>query len=330
MFRLNRPRVGSGEKRERGRQVHHVLRAEEIRLGPAFVGVSHGFARCALVDAAAGSVHMALGLCSLEADGSIEAHVHSFEESFYVLEGTPALVLDGRAYLLEPGTCGVVPVGVEHAWIGPEVGGARDGARWLEMLAPQPRADVREPDTFFVAAMNGTEEAVPVDVRDPRTRNFFRLDKGQMELDKLKVGAAIDAPTVSSSMATALLAYSGIAVKMLVDQRLDAQLHTMFMVEYEPGGVAHRHDHPFEEAYVILEGEVEAEADDERYLLQAGDAFWTGVGCIHAFYNRSQARVRWLETQAPQPPARHSYRFNRDWEYLQSRIESASETTSPR
>jgi hypothetical protein len=30
--------------------------------------------------------------------------------------------------------------------------------------------------------------------------------------------------------------------------------------------------------------------------------------------------VRWLETQSPQPPARHSYRFNRDWEYLQTRI----------
>ena len=143
-----------------------------------------------------------------------------------------------------------------------------------------------------------------------------------MELDRLKVGAAVDEPTVSASMATALLAYSGIAVKMLVDQRLDAQLHTMFMVEYEPGGVAHPHDHPLEEAYVILEGEVEAEADGERYQLRAGDAFWTGVGCVHAFYNTSGAPVRWLETQAPQPPARHSYRFNRDWEYLQSRLAS--------
>jgi quercetin dioxygenase-like cupin family protein len=141
-----------------------------------------------------------------------------------------------------------------------------------------------------------------------------------MELDRLKAGAPVDEPTVSASMATALLAYSGIAVKMLVDQRLDAQLHTMFMVEYEPGGVAHLHDHPLEESYVILEGEVEAEADGERHLLQAGDAFWTAVGCVHAFYNRSEGRVRWLETQSPQPPARHSYRFNRDWDYLQSRI----------
>ena len=35
----------------------------------------------------------------------------------------------------------------------------------------------------------------------------------------------VEQPTVSASMATALLAYSGIAVKMLVDQRLDAHLH---------------------------------------------------------------------------------------------------------
>ncbi len=32
--------------------------------------------------------------------------------------------------------------------------------------------------------------------------------------------------------------------------------------------------------------------------------------------------VRWLETQAPQPPARHSYRFARDWDYLRQRLET--------
>jgi quercetin dioxygenase-like cupin family protein len=301
--------------------VHHVLRAEEIRPRPAYPDASEGFARCSVVDAAAGSVHMAVGVCILDAQGSIDEHLHSFEESFYVLEGSPVLLLDGRAYRLRPGACGVVPVGVQHGWVGAD----DDAARWIDMYAPQPRiAGDAGNDTFFVRALTDPEEAVPLDVRDPRTRNLFRLDDGQMELDRLKVGSAVEAPTVSASMATALLAYSGIAVKMLVDQRLDAQLHTMFMVEYEPGGVAHLHDHPLEEAYVILEGEVEAEADDERYVLRAGDAFWTGVGCEHAFYNRSTGRVRWLETQAPQPPARHSYRFNRDWEYLQNRIEAGS------
>jgi len=125
---------------------------------------------------------------------------------------------------------------------------------------------------------------------------------------------------VSASMATALLAYSGIAVKMLVDERLGAYLHSMFMVEYQPGGVAQPHDHPLEETYYMLEGEVDAEADGERFTLRPGDVFWTGVGCIHAFWNTSGGRVRWLETQSPQLPANHSYRFNRDWEYLAERL----------
>ncbi len=81
-------------------------------------------------------------------------------------------------------------------------------------------------------------------MRDPRNRNLFLLTEGEMDLDVLKRGAAVGAPTVSASMATAVLAYSGIAVKMLVDQRLDAQLHTMFMVDYQPGAIAHPHDHP--------------------------------------------------------------------------------------
>jgi quercetin dioxygenase-like cupin family protein len=302
MFRLN---------------MHHVLRADEIHPRPAYPGSSSCFARCALVDRAAGSVHMGVGMCNLDAGGYVDEHLHSFEESFFVLEGSPVLVLDGRGHRLRPGGCGVVPVGVPHAWLAGE-----EGARWIDMCSPQPRdEDAAAPDIFFVGPAPEGVEPAALDVRDPRTRNLFRLDEGQMELDRLKAGAPVDEPTVSASMATALLAYSGIAVKMLVDARVDAQLHTMFMVEYEPGGVAHPHDHPLEESYVILEGEVEAEADGERYVLRAGDVFWTGVGCIHAFWNRTDGRVRWLETQAPQPPARHSYRFNRDWEYLQSRIE---------
>ncbi len=295
--------------------MHHVLRAESMELAPAYPERSEGFRRCELVGRAAGSVHMGVGLCSLGAGGRVGAHLHSFEESFYVLEGAPTLVLDGRAYALVPGACGVVPVGVPHAWLGPASG----EARWIDMMAPQPRGAGLPADTFF---LEGEPEARPaeLDVRDPRSRHLFRLTDAEMVLDNLKVGAPVEAPTVSASMATALLAYSGIAVKMLVDQRLDAQLHTMFMVEYQPGGVAQLHDHPLEESYAILEGEVEAVADGQRYTLRAGDFFWTGVGCIHAFSNTSGGTVRWLETQAPQPPARHSYRFDRDWAYLEQKL----------
>jgi quercetin dioxygenase-like cupin family protein len=130
---------------------------------------------------------------------------------------------------------------------------------------------------------------------------------------------------VSASMATALLAYSGIAVKMLVDQRLDAQLHTMFMVDYQPGALTHPHDHPFEESYYILEGEVDVVADGDRHTLRPRDVFWTGTGCVHAFYETRGGPVRWLETSAPGPPPRHSYRHERDWAYLAEKLQSGAD-----
>jgi uncharacterized cupin superfamily protein len=65
-----------------------------------------------------------------------------------------------------------------------------------------------------------------------------------------------------------------------------------------------------------VDGEVDAVFDGERYRLIAGDVAWAGVGCVHGFSNPADTPVRWLETQAPQPPARHSYRFARDWDYL--------------
>ena len=91
-----------------------------------------------------------------------------------------------------------------------------------------------------------------------------------MDIDRLKRGASVDEPTVSASMATAALAYSGITVKMLVDKRLDAQLQTMFMVAYQPGAVAHPHDHPFEESYLMLEGDVDVVADGDALHAASG------------------------------------------------------------
>jgi mannose-6-phosphate isomerase-like protein (cupin superfamily) len=300
---------------------HHLMRREDIVLTPEYESRSDGFERAALIDGSTGSVHMGLGLSALE-DGHIDVHVHSFEESFYVLDGSPVLYLDGRGVTLLPGACGVVPVGVPHAWRGD------NRAVWIDMASPQPRPPGQgQPDTYFLGPAP-TTPAAPLDVRDPRNRTLFRLDDWQMDVDELKQGAPVEQPTVSASMATALLAYSGIAVKMLVDQRLDAHLHTMFMVQYQETGQALPHDHPFEESYYMLEGEVDVVADDDRYTLRPGDVFWTGVGCIHAFYNTRGVHVRWLETSAPGPPDRHSYRFNRDWDYLAERLESGVETTA--
>ena len=73
---------------------------------------------------------------------------------------------------------------------------------------------------------------------------------------------------------------------------------------------------------LFLKGEVDVVADGDRHTLRPGDVFWTGTGCVHAFYETQGGRVRWLETSAPAPPLRHSYRFERDWTYLAERLAS--------
>ena len=297
------------------RPAYRLVRREEIELADALPGRSSGLTTCRLVDGPSGSTHMALTLVAL-ADGHVDEHLHSFETSFYVLEGNPVLYLEGRGVTLEPGACGAIPVGVPHAFR------AGEPARWIEMASPRPRTDGS--DTFFLGSPpEGATDAL--DARDPRNHNLFLLREGETDLDVLKHAQPMGAPTVSGSMATAVLAYSGITVKMLVDQRLDAQLHTMFMVDYQPGACANPHDHPFEESYYMLDGEVDVVADGDRHTLRPGDAFWTGTGCVHAFYETQGRTVRWLETSAPGPPPRHSYRHQRDWDYLRERL--AAETS---
>jgi quercetin dioxygenase-like cupin family protein len=251
------------------------------------------------------AVHTGFAVCRLEGGGRLDAHVHSYEQSFYVLEGEAVLDTLECATLLRPGDYGILPVGMPHAW-------RNDGgstARWADMAAPAPRARF-EDDTLFVPSL-GREDPVPVDVRDPRTRSFGHIEPRNMEVDK----QTQDMLAVSASMRTAILVYSGITVKMMVDSDLGAWLATMFMVQYEPRGVAGAHDHPLEETYMILEGQVDARFDGEEYRLGEGDVAWAGVGTVHEFSNPGPGPVRWLETQSPQPPPRHSYRFARDWTY---------------
>ena len=276
--------------------------------GP-FADHSAGFRRWSVVDEAA-AVHTGFGVCTLEVGGRLDAHVHAFEESVFVLEGRLHLDTAEGSVVLGAGDYGLVPVGLAHAARNPGPG----PARWADMCAPQPRARHGD-DTFFMPPL-AAADPVPVDVRDPRTRSFGHIEPANMDPGR----QTQDRLAVSASMRTALLVYSGISVKMMVDTDLGAQLQTMFMVRYEPGGVAGTHDHPLEETYMVLEGEVDASFDGDVHRLAAGDVAWAGVGCVHGFSNPADRPVRWLETQAPQPPARHSYRFTRDWDYLRSRL----------
>ena len=296
---------------------HIVKSVSDLRFAtPAeFSNRSKGYTTDAVVDEAGGAVQMGFRVANLEAGGQVDSHIHSFEESIYVLDGSLTVDTTEGSFELTSGDYGLLPLGMTHAFRNTSTG----TVSFAEMKAPLPRErfgfDTQFPNPPITGRLT-TGPAKRIDVRDPRTRSFGHIDAASMD----PALQTQDRLALSASMRTALLVYSGISVKMMIDSDLGADLSTMFMVQYELSGFAGAHDHPLEEAYWILEGEVEAMFDGKTYELKAGDVAWAGVGCLHAFRNIGQGRVRWLETQAPQPPPRHSYRFARDWSYLESAL----------
>jgi quercetin dioxygenase-like cupin family protein len=294
----------------------HIVKARAdlvFRTPAAFEGRSIGYAVDPVVDEPAGSVQMGFLVARLDAGGHVGTHVHSFEQSIYVIDGSLTVDTLEGSHELVAGDYGLIPLGMTHA-----LRNTSDAVvEFAEMQAPLPRERFGF-DTQFPPALE-PGPPLPIDVRDPRTRSFGHIDTASMD----PAMQTQDRLAVSASMRTALLVYSGISVKMMVDADLGADLSTMFMVQYEPGGFAGAHDHPLEEAYLILDGDVEGVFDGTSYPLAPGDVAWAGVGCVHEFHNVGAGRVRWLETQAPQPPARHSYRFARDWSYLESTLADA-------
>jgi len=297
--------------------MYHVTKIDDTSANtpPTFIGRSSGFREQVLVDRSLGSPHMTLSIGHLDDGGHVDTVLHSFEISLFVFSGSLAITTRGKTTLLSPNHCIAVPVGSAYS-----LRALEGPVTWLQMAAPAGLDDGRRQDTFFTG--EELHESLPElpDMRDPRDRSTARFDPESMDLRKLAGGADVNAPTVSPSMATALLAYSGIGVKMLVDSQIGAQLHTMFVVDYQPTAIAHPHDHPFEEAYVFVEGEVHALVDGDLLVLHPGDVLWAGVGADHGFENRSPGLVRWIEVQAPQPPSRHSYRFSREWEHLAAKL----------
>ncbi len=269
--------------------MHFVSRIDpaSARVPRLYEPPSSGFRRATYVDGGMGSVHMGVGVCLLDPGGVIQPHLHSFEESFYILEGTAIAEIGGKSFELGPGHFGLIPTGARHSWRNSDAG----PVRWLEMQAPQPRPADYGRDTFFPAGAGG-------EAAEARTGYF---DESQLPR-----------PGGPSQM-EGFNPTTGVAIKMFVDRSFGAIHQSLFLIQYAPGAKIDPHDHTFEESYLIVGGRVRAIADGVTYDLGPGDAIWTGVGCIHSFANVGAEPVRWIETQAPLPPAKEIFRFERDW-----------------
>jgi quercetin dioxygenase-like cupin family protein len=277
--------------------MHHYGRFDDSALHahPIFSGHSSGYAAASLIDRSTGSVHTGLSLNQLAAGGTIDPHVHSFEEGFYVLSGEAIVTIGTASYRLGPGDYAAVKVGTPHAWRA-----AAGPVRWLQMAAPQPKPPGAERDTFFLKDRSQASDAARLDLANLQGNLLGHFDKAQI-------------PPVSERK-NAVAGLEGVFLKWMIDEDFGARHHRMLFIEYQPGVGIALHDHTFEEAYFILEGEVQATLDGTVYDLKAGDVVWTGVGCVHSFKNIGSVPVRWLETFAPQPPKENVFRFMAEWD----------------
>jgi quercetin dioxygenase-like cupin family protein len=300
--------------------VHHVGRADwAFADAPASESANaSGLSRAVLVGPGQGALHTELAVGAFARAGWLQRHVHSFEEALYVLAGELLLEIDGHVHRLQTADYALIPIGTWHAL----ANGADQQVRWLSVNTPQRLPpDAPRRDTFFarerldVAAL--ARRASRPGFGDPTLRFVGHYEGTPPQAEALRVADPARGRK-PAGMDTALLAYSGISVKMLVDRTFGADLLTMFTVDYEIGGAAQAHDHPFEETYFFLAGETEAELNGRPYTLRAGDVVFAGVGSVHGFWNTGSERVRWIETQAPQPPVRHAYRWVTSWKRFES------------
>jgi quercetin dioxygenase-like cupin family protein len=288
--------------------MHHYGHFDTAGLGrhPVYDGHSEGYRHAPLVDHAAGSVHTGLSIDQLEPGGTLAPHVHSYEESFYVLGGEAILRVNDQAYRVRAGDFGAIKVGTVHAW---RTAGTAP-VRWLQMAAPQPKPPGKERDTFFLKDASVPVDAAPLNLEHLDGNLFGHFDVGQ-------IPPGDEGRIVAGGL-------KGVFLKWLIDEKFGAAHHRLLFIEYLPGVSIGLHDHTYEEAYFILSGEVEATMDGRRYVARAGDVLWTGVGCVHAFANTGHEPVRWLETFSPQPPSENVFRFMAEWEQRARELEGSA------
>ena len=87
-----------------------------------------------MIDEAFGAFHHRFLFIEYQPGAAIGLHDHTFEETYFILEGEIEATLDGRTYLVTPGDVVWTGVGCVHAFA--NVG--KVPVRWLETFAPQP------------------------------------------------------------------------------------------------------------------------------------------------------------------------------------------------
>jgi len=210
-----------------------------------------------------------------------DLHVHRLHaDSFYVLAGTFSLSLTDGDHTLGPGTFGLVPPHVVHAFRndGP------DEVRFLNLHTPGVSFD------RYVQEIGGTGEEF-------RAELAARFDQHPPPPD----GGLDPASVIVRTADTDSVAVAGIHIGFLANA--DEALGAIGLVEYTappffPGPLPHVHDRTWD-AYYVLDGRLAVRLGDEQLELEPGDVAPVPPGTVHGFANPLDTPTRFLDVHAP-------------------------------
>ncbi len=242
-------------------------------------------------------------MAQLAPGGSIGGHVHPFEESFYVISGSGYVAIGDESYRLTAGDFGFAPIAFPHAWNNP----FDQPLVWLRLRAPQPRAIGETYGEYPMPAFDIPTHGRPITTESMRQRFVGHFDDSQ-----------VPPPGPLSMPGYHGYNINNVSIRMMVDELLGARHHTLFIVEFEPSTVvsgmsAKEHFHPFEEIYYFTAGRADGLVGGQPCTVGAGDIVFSGVNTSHGFTNNGTVPMRWIEAQAPIPPAAHGTIFEADW-----------------
>lgn len=270
-----------------------------FKLPPFYKDRAEGYRRADLIGRAEGSVHIGFLIAELAPGGRVDPVVHSYEKGVFVLEGEVELNRDDKVFRLKKFGYALIPTGTPHAFRNP----GEAPARWVEKCAPQPKPSGEWQDSFFISSLSWPPWA-PVSPGDP-----LAPMAGRFAWDQLPPAQKVDQYMW------------GWSKKMLMDRAFGSQQFNLFIIEFERGGQTNTHEHPFEEAYLVLEGECTFTAEGEAYILKPGTIGWSGVGAPHGFFMDRGTACRWLEIMTPQPPAQNWNRRHSTWDDIRAALE---------
>ena len=244
--------------------------------------------------------------------------LHSFEFSLYVFSGASRSRRSGRRRRLDADHCIVIPLGTDLLAARRSTG----PCEWLQMASPAEIDDGRRQDTFFTGETLVESSPMLPDMRDPRNRNAVRFDADSMDLRRLAGGVGRQRPD-------GVAQHGDGPARLQRHRREDADRPAAWAPNStrcsssttSPPPSPTPTTTPSRRRTSSSRARSTPWSTASSMVLHPGDVLWAGVGADHGFENRGAGLVRWIEVQAPQPPARHSYRFSREWEHLAAKLD---------